>query len=217
MKEHLDPVTKSFNAGDVCREAHTVGSCAPRLELAMKHRACTIGAHEKRCGTGPIRGTGPRIDVLGRGCLVKQPGIEAVTPENESELTGKTSIDRLVPGGKPQSPNARGVREPSDTAERRHTVRQQSLSAGLQPRVHRLLVEHDLDTPPAEYYRKRGARRTPSDDRDIGLSPHHDSVSISAEKPGPRAIMRPRSPWLGRPDATRSLSMNRTDALDWLP
>ena len=65
----------------------------------------------------------------------------------------------------------------------------------------------------AERHRQRRAGRSAPDDRDVGRC-HHAKVNISAAKPGPNAMSSPRSPGTGCSDATRSCSMNSTDALD---
>jgi len=106
-----------------------------------------------------------------------------------------------------------------DLTQGSNTVGEQTLAARFESRMVCFFVEHDRHTLPTQQDREGRTRRPTAHDRDIGCpfhdrSGHHSSVSISAEKPGPRAMIKPVSPALGRPEVTRSLSINSTDALD---
>ena len=126
--------------------------------------------------------------------------------------TTKLRVDRRITRSKRQAADTRGRGKADQIAKGIDAIRQQSLTARLSPRVARLLMEHDPDATASKRNRQGRTRRPTAHDRDVRL--HHANVNISAENPGPRAIIRPESPDTGRPEATKSCSMNNTDALD---
>src|SRR5205814_10175722 len=103
----------------------------------------------------------------------------------------------------------------SEALKRAHTVRKETLAAGLGPGMAGLLEKGHPHSAPAQFDRHRRPGRTAADHD--GVPGHHPSTSISDAKPGPSATIRPRSPARARPLRRRSSSAKRTEALERLP